>query len=142
MEQEINGKVQKINDEDYEIVKKLETVGFLKAAEWYKENYECDLKEAKEALLVIKDKYKVKYEGSEYDEIRMILESANDISGATKLYQEDGEETQSELQSERHQKLGYLTIQEKKGHTDHFLLAGTDILMIYEILQRVQPFFV
>lgn len=88
MEQENKGKVQKINDEDYEIVKKLETDGFLKTAEWYKEYYECDLSEAKEALLTIKGKYNVKYEGSEHDEIRMILESANDIDKTIELYKE------------------------------------------------------
>jgi hypothetical protein len=30
MEQEVNGKVQKINEEDYEIIKKLETIGYKK----------------------------------------------------------------------------------------------------------------
>ena len=53
MEQEINGKVQKINDEDYEIIKKLETDGYVKAVEWYQENYDCELDEAKETVKAI-----------------------------------------------------------------------------------------
>ena len=81
-------KLQKINDEDYEIIKKLESVGFIETVEWYKENYDCELNEAKEAVLAIKDKYNIQYAGSEYDEIRVMLESANNISGAVKLYKE------------------------------------------------------
>ena len=32
MEQEINGKIQKINEEDYEIIKKSETIGYKKSS--------------------------------------------------------------------------------------------------------------
>lgn len=81
-------KLQKINDEDYEIIKKLESVGFIEAAEWYKENYDCDLNEAKEAIFAIKNKYNLENVVSEYDETRVILESANSISEAIKLYKE------------------------------------------------------
>lgn len=81
-------KLQKINDEDYEIIKKLESVGLIETVEWYKENYDCDLNEAKEAILAIKDKYNIQYAGSEYDEIRVMLESAKNVSGAVKLYKE------------------------------------------------------
>ena len=35
MEQEINGNVQKINEEDYEIIKKLESLGYKKACQGY-----------------------------------------------------------------------------------------------------------
>lgn len=88
MEQEINGKVQKINDEDYEIIKKLESTGYKKAVEWYKENYDCELDEAKETVKAIWAKYKVSYPGSDLDEIREMLESAKSVLGAEKLYKE------------------------------------------------------
>ena len=81
MEQDINGKVQKINEEDYEIIKKLETIGYKKAVEWYKENYDCELDEAKETVKAIWEKYKVSYPGSDLDEIREMLESAKSVSG-------------------------------------------------------------
>jgi rubrerythrin len=81
-------KLQKINEEDYEIIKKLETDGYVKAVEWYKENYDCELDEAKETVKAIWAKYKVSYPGSDLDEIREMLESAKSVSGAVKLYKE------------------------------------------------------
>ena len=62
MEQEINGKVQKINDEDYEIIKEIESVGTVYAIKWYMENYECGVKEAREAIKTIQNKYHVKHQ--------------------------------------------------------------------------------
>lgn len=67
MEQEINGKVQKINDEDYEIIKIIETEGYIKSIEWYQENYDCTLEEAKEAIKAIRDKYNVSFDGIDID---------------------------------------------------------------------------
>ena len=54
-------KFQKINEEDYEIIKKIETDGYIKAVEWYQENYDCELDEAKGAVKAIREKYNVSY---------------------------------------------------------------------------------
>ena len=81
-------KLQKINEEDYEIIKKLETDGYVKAVEWYQENYDCELDEAKSAIKTIREKYNVSYSGSDLDEIREMLGSAKSVSGAVKLYKE------------------------------------------------------
>lgn len=99
MEQEINGKIQKINEEDYEIIKKLETIGYKKAVEWYKETYNCELDEAKGTVKAIWEKYKVSYPGSDIDEIREMLESAKSISGAVKLYKEKYNVSEDEANS-------------------------------------------
>ena len=39
MEQENNGKVQKINDEDFEIIQVIESQNRADAVKWYQENY-------------------------------------------------------------------------------------------------------
>ncbi len=67
MAQEMNGKVQKINDEDYEIIKVIESQGFIKSIEWYQENYDCTLEEAKKAIKAIRDKYNVSFDGIDID---------------------------------------------------------------------------
>ena len=67
MEKEINGKVQKINEEDYEIIKIIESEGLIKSIDWYKENYDCTLEEAKEAIKAIKDKYNVSFNSIDID---------------------------------------------------------------------------
>ena len=59
MEQEINGKIQKINDEDYEIIKVIESKGMVMAAQWYMENYDCSLGDAKDVIRSIQKKYNV-----------------------------------------------------------------------------------
>ena len=51
--------LQKINDEDYEIIKKIEEEGTVNAVDWYKETYECEVEEAKKAIADIKAKYGV-----------------------------------------------------------------------------------
>lgn len=51
--------LQKINDEDYEIIKKIEEEGTTNAVDWYKETYECDVEEAKNTIAEIKVKYGV-----------------------------------------------------------------------------------
>jgi hypothetical protein len=63
MEQEINDKVQKINDEDYEIIKVIETKTYPGSIKWYKDSYSCDLEEAIEAIDAIKNKYGVNHVG-------------------------------------------------------------------------------
>lgn len=63
MEQEINGKVQKINDEDYEIVRIIETETYPKAVKWYLDNYNCNLEEAIEGIDKIKKTYKADHIG-------------------------------------------------------------------------------
>lgn len=65
MEQEKNGKIQKINDEDYEIIKVIESNGPYKTLEWYKNTYECDWEEARVAIKEIRKKYKTPY-GTKY----------------------------------------------------------------------------
>ena len=67
MEQEINEKVQKINNEDYEIIKIIESEGYIKSIEWYKENYDCTFEEAKEAITAIKDKYNICFNSNDID---------------------------------------------------------------------------
>ena len=51
--------LQKINDEDYEIIKKIEGEGTVNAVDWYKETYGCEVEEAKKAIADIKAKYGV-----------------------------------------------------------------------------------
>ena len=63
MEQEINGKVQKINDEDYEIIKIIESKGMTMATKWYAENYDSNLSDAKDVIRSISKKYGVKRKG-------------------------------------------------------------------------------
>ena len=77
MEQEINGKVQKINDEDYEIIKIIESFGTIKAVEWYQENYDCEVSEAINAIKAIGVKYNVHYNGSEDSDDKAIIEMYN-----------------------------------------------------------------
>ena len=74
MEQEINSKVQRINEEDYEIIKKMEQVGYLQAVEWYKETYECGQDDAREAINKINDKYRVLQKTPEDEIIEMYNE--------------------------------------------------------------------
>lgn len=63
MEQEINGKVQKINDEDYEIIQIIESKGMVMAAKWYQENYDCSRDDAKDVIRSIQKKYSVARKG-------------------------------------------------------------------------------
>lgn len=86
MEQKINGKVQKINEEDYEIIKKLEADGYIKAVEWYQENYDCELDEAKDAIKSIKEKYNVG--SNDEDEILAMYNSNPAALQVVKWYKE------------------------------------------------------
>ena len=88
MEQEINGKVQKINEEDYEIIKKLEDVGLYNVIKWYQENYDCEPNEAIESIIAIKQKYNVKYQGDDKDEILQRLYSGENPLQVVKWYKE------------------------------------------------------
>lgn len=63
MEQEINGKVQKINDEDYEIIQVIESKGMTMAIKWYAENYDSNLSDAKDVIRSITRKYGVERKG-------------------------------------------------------------------------------
>lgn len=78
--------LQKINEEDYEIIKKIETDGYLKAVEWYKENYDCNLSDAKEVVKTVRDKYKV--ESMDDVEILSMWNSLQEQSKVIKWYQE------------------------------------------------------
>lgn len=73
-------KLQKINEEDYEIIKIIESEGYIKSVEWYQENYDCTLEEAKEAIKAIRDKYNVKFNGIDIDP-----EALKYIEGGAKL---------------------------------------------------------
>lgn len=88
MEQEINGKVQKINEEDYEIIKIIESEGPQKAIEWYKENYECSFNEARENICAIRDKYQVHYNGIDAEPIILDLIEKGAKLQAVKAYKE------------------------------------------------------
>lgn len=59
MEQDINGKIQKINDEDYEVIQVIESQGMVSAAKWYQENYDCGYDDAIETIRAIRKKYNV-----------------------------------------------------------------------------------
>ena len=83
MEQEINGKVQKINEEDYEIIKKFENDGYMQTVEWYRENYDC----GKEAVKTIKDKYGISYHGS-IEDVKQMLLTIDSWDNAIKWYQD------------------------------------------------------
>ena len=91
MEQEKNGKVQKINDEDYEIIKVIESQSRANVVKWYLENYDCTLEEAKEAIKAIRDKYNVSFNGagkSDEDEIIEKYESTPSILEVVKWYKD------------------------------------------------------
>ena len=81
-------KLQKINDEDYEIIKKLEADGYIKAVEWYQENYDCEIDEAKDAIITIKKKYQITYQGDDNDEIIERLYSGENPLQVVKWYKE------------------------------------------------------
>ena len=61
MEQEINGKVQKINDEDYEIIQVIESKSRVDAIKWYQENYSSSVEDAISAISAIYKQYKGGY---------------------------------------------------------------------------------
>lgn len=63
MAQEKNGKVQKINDEDFELINIIETKTYIDAIKWYQENYEASADEAREGIRQIKEKYNVVHKG-------------------------------------------------------------------------------
>lgn len=79
-------KLQKINDEDYEIIKKLESEGYNKTVEWYQENYDSELLEAKEIVKTIKEKYNVN--SNDDNEILSMFNSKREITQVAKWYSE------------------------------------------------------
>ena len=87
MEQEIKGKVQKINDEDYEIIKEIESQGLVYAVQWYMENYDSGVIDARETITRIKNKYGVKKELYWPDEDELYLY----IKHMVKHFEETGE---------------------------------------------------
>lgn len=91
MEQKINDKVQKINDEDYEIIQIIESEGILKATAWYQKNYDCDFDEAKDVIKAIREKYNIHYNGageSDEDSIIEMYESTQSVLQVVKWYRE------------------------------------------------------
>ena len=61
------------------------------AQEWYQENYDCELDEAKDAIKAIREKYNVHYNGageSDEDSIIEKYESTNDIIQVVRWYKE------------------------------------------------------
>ncbi len=52
---------KKINEEDYEIIKVIESNNPQDTREWYMQNYGCDIDEARAAICDIRKKYKVDY---------------------------------------------------------------------------------
>ena len=61
MEQENNGTVQKINDEDYEIIQVIESQSRADAVKWYQENYNCNVEDSITAISAIYKQYKGGY---------------------------------------------------------------------------------
>lgn len=86
--------LEKISEEDYEIIKKIEDEGFIKTIEWYKENYDCDLSEAKKTVKIIRDKYHV--ESKDDEEILSMWNSLNDKSKVVEWYKNTYEVSQQE----------------------------------------------
>ncbi len=93
MEQEINGKVQKINDEDYEIIKKIEMEECPKGViDWYIETYDCNYDDAFEAIKTIRKKYDIKYNCKNESDANAIIEkfeSTGDVRQVAKWYYEE-----------------------------------------------------
>ena len=56
-----NGKVQKINDEDYEIIKVIESQSRADVIKWYQENYNSSVEDAISAISAIYKQYKGGY---------------------------------------------------------------------------------
>lgn len=83
MEKEIYGKVQKINDEDFELINIIETKTYIDAIKWYQENYESSADEAREGIRQIKEKYKVVHKGHytpDDEEIFFIIEEQSAVA--------------------------------------------------------------
>ena len=104
MEQEINGKVQKINDEDFELINIIETKTYIDAIKWYQDNYESSVDEAREGIRQIKEKYKVDHKGHytpNDEEIFFIIEEqsavARGLIKSSEIYCKKGEDGIPEL---------------------------------------------
>ena len=83
MEQEINGKVQKINDEDYEIIKVIESQSRVDAIKWYQENYNSSVEDAISTFSAIFKQYKGGYT-PEASEIWLLFEEFAESEEADK----------------------------------------------------------
>ena len=68
-----NGKVQKINDEDYEIIKATESQSRADVVKWYQKNYDCSVEDAINAISAIYKKYKGGYK-PDASEIWLLLD--------------------------------------------------------------------
>lgn len=71
--------LKKIDEEDYEIIKIIESDGIKKAIDWYQENYDCDWNEAKDAIIQISDKYGVYNLGE--DNVESVVQNTSAGSG-------------------------------------------------------------
>lgn len=83
MEQKINGSVQKINDEDYEIIKVIESQSRVDAIKWYQENYNCNVEDAISTFSAIFKQYKGGYM-PEASEIWLLFEKFAESEEADK----------------------------------------------------------
>lgn len=140
MEQEINGKVQKINEEDYEIIKKIEADGYIKAVEWYQESYDCKQDEASEAIKTIKEKYNVTYQGDVTDEIAQKLYSGEGALQVVKWYKETYGLGLKEAKDKVDEVMAKLNIENKGGGASGngcmitILIAITSTLSIFFLI--------
>lgn len=144
MEQEIKGKVQKINDEDYEIIKIIESVGTTKAVEWYRENYDCDVSEAIDAIKAIGVKYNVNYKsGGDSDEDSIIMEyqSSNNLLHVVKWYKEKQGLGLKESKDKVEEVLYNAGLIETKINTDTNSGNGCMITIIIAITSTLSVFF-
>lgn len=93
MEQDVNGKVQKINEEDYEIIKKIEELGPLFAEKWYQEEYDCSSKDARMVVKEIRKKYNIHPVGSYWptdkEVVTMLEDNRDDIGYVEKWVMEE-----------------------------------------------------
>ena len=83
MEQDNNGKVQKINDEDYEIIKVIESQSRVDAIKWYQENYNSSVEDAISTFSAIFKQYKGGYT-PEASEIWLLFEEFAESEEADK----------------------------------------------------------
>lgn len=129
MEQEINGKVQKINDEDYEIIKVIESGSPYDAENWYRKNYECDWKEASAAIKEIRRKYKITY-GEKY------IPDSDEIFEKIEWFRETGTVKESAIRERILQWYVITSGIRREKAIDKLIDAGVDFPLIDRIHEK------
>ena len=84
-------KLQKINDEDYEIIKVIESSSPKKTREWYMDKYDCSKEEARTAIQEIRKQYKIDYGAEKFTPTK------EDILDKIDELQAEGKKKESEI---------------------------------------------